>query len=150
MSFFRTPVAARDVTALEQHQAEGYFTLVSDPKEADAAVVMMESPLCECYSEEDVAGGGNGYLPISLQYRPYTASGAREHSIARGDYRELDCDRSYRGKTNTVRNEKDLDNLLQAREQMGDKPVIAVLQLHNPAVVSEFEQQAISAWRTGC
>lgn len=142
MSFFRTPIGESDIVPLEQHQAEGYFTLVSDPKEADAAVVIMESPLCECYSEADAAAGGNGYLPISLQYRPYTAHSAREHSIARGDYRELDCDRSYKGKTNTARNEQDLDNLLSAREQMGEKPVIAVLQLHNPAVVSEFEEKA--------
>ena len=142
MSFFRTPVPAEDVIPLGQEQAEGYFTLVSDPKEADAAVVFMESPLCDCYSDEDAANGGNGYLPISLQYRPYTASEAREQSIARGDYRELDCSRSYRGKTNTARNEGDLDNLLKAREAMGGKPVIAVIQLHNPAVMGEFEPEA--------
>jgi len=142
MSFFRTPMPAEEVIPLRQQQAEGWFTLVEDPREADAAVVFMESPLCDCYSEEDAAGGGNGYLPITLQYRPYTAAEAREHSIARGDYRELDCDRSYRGKTNTARNEADLDNLLKARELMGGKPVIAVVQLHNPAVMAEFEPEA--------
>lgn len=142
MSFFRTPVPAEDQIPLRQTDADGYFTLVDDPTEADAAVVMMESPLCDCYSEEDVRNGGNGYLPISLQYRPYTAEEAREHSIARGDFRELDCDRSYRGKTNIVRNECDLDNLLNTRLQMGDKPVVAVMQIHNPAVVAEFEAQA--------
>lgn len=142
MSFFRMPVPAQDLPGLEPRQAADWFTLVDDPKDADAAVVMMESPLSECYSDTDVADGGNGYLPISLQYRPYTAAEARQPSIARGDYRELDCDRSYRGKTNTTRNESDLDNLLNAREAMGDKPVIAVIQLHNPTVMAEFEDKA--------
>ena len=34
------------------------------------------------YDVSDKEAGGNGYLPISLQYRPYTAVYAREHSIA--------------------------------------------------------------------
>lgn len=142
MNFFRTLMPAQDLTPLTPNQVEGYFSLVSDPKEADAAVVMMESPMCDCYRDEDLAKGGNGYLPISLQYRPYTADQARPSSLARGDYRELDCDRTYRGKTNTARNEGDLDNLLQAREAMGQKPVIAILQIHNPTVMSEFEPAA--------
>ncbi len=33
----------------------------------------------------------------------------------------------------------DLDNILTAREQMGNKPVFVVMHVHNPAVVSEFE-----------
>ncbi len=102
----------------------------------------MESPLSECYSPEDTEKGGSGYLPISLQYRPYTATAAREHSLAKGDFREGDCDRSYQGKTNVSFNESDLDNILNAREAMGDKPVIVVLQMHNPTVVSEFEPAA--------
>jgi len=102
----------------------------------------MESPLSECYSKEDVQQGGNGYLPITLQYRPYRADAAREHSIAKGDFREKDCDRSYVGKENVAYNATDLDNLLSAREQMGDKPVFAVLHIHNPCVVSEFESAA--------
>lgn len=142
MSFFRMMMPAEDITPLTDDQVKGYFTLVSNPEEADAAVVVMESPMCECYSDADVEAGGNGYLPISLQYRPYTADTAREHSIARGDFRELDRDRSYRGKTGTVHNESDLHNLLKARELMGTKPVIALIQLHNPAVMGEFEPQA--------
>ena len=138
-SFFRTRVPASDVMPLSGEDAEGYFQLVSDPKDADYAVVFMESPLCDCYTDADLAAGGNGYLPITLQYRPYTAEAAREHSLAKGDCRENDCDRSYRGKTNSPYNASDLDNLLSAREAMGDKPVIVVLQLHNPCVVSEFE-----------
>ena len=142
LGFFRQPVPAQDITPLSEKDAEDFFTLVDTPEEADAAVVFMESPLSDCYSQEDAESGGNGYLPISLQYRPYTADTAREHSMARGDFRENDCDRSYRGKSNTTRNESDLDNLLAARAAMGDKPVIALLQVHNPSVVSEFEPSA--------
>ena len=142
LGFFRQPVPAQDIVPLTQKDADGFFTLVTDPQDADAAVVFVESPLSDCYSQADVEAGGNGYLPISLQYRPYTAQAAREHSIARGDFREQDCDRSYKGKTNTARNESDLDNILSARKAMGDKPVIVVMQLHNPAVMSEFETVA--------
>ena len=142
LSFFRRPVPAQDITPISQSDADGYFTLTEDPREADAAVVFVESPLSDAYSLKDVNSGGNGYLPISLQYRPYTAANAREHSIARGDFRENDCDRSYRGKTNTCRNETDLDNILNAKSAMGNKPVIVVMHMHNPAVVSEFEPHA--------
>lgn len=141
-SFFRSVIPAQDIVPLTQGDVEGYFTLVDTPEQADAALVIAESPLCDCYTQADLDRGGNGYLPITLQYRPYTANAAREHSLAKGDYREDDCDRSYFGKTNTAYNAGDLDNILQAREAMGDKPVIVVLQLHNPAVVSEFEPAA--------
>ena len=142
LGFFRQPVPAQDIVPLTQAEAKDFFTLVEDPEEADAAVVFVESPLSDCYSQADAEAGGNGYLPISLQYRPYTADAARKHSIAKGDFREGDCDRSYQGKRNTVRNESDLDNILCARKAMGDKPVIVVMQLHNPAVMSEFEPAA--------
>ncbi len=141
-TFFRSIAPAMDITPLSEAEAEGYFRLVSSPEEADAAVVFAESPLCDCYTQEDLDKGGNGYLPITLQYRPYRADIAREHSIARGDFRENDCDRTYRGKENIPYNASDLDNILSARKAMGTKPVIVVLQLHNPAVVAEFEPQA--------
>ena len=138
-NFFRMIQPAVEETPLNERDVQGYFRLVSSPEEADAAVVFAESPLCDCYTQADLDQGGNGYLPITLQYRPYKAVSARQHSIARGDFREKDCDRTYYNKVNTPYNHKDLDNILAAREAMGDKPVIVVLQLHNPAVVSEFE-----------
>ena len=141
-TFFRTIQPAMDIQPIGAKDTEGYFTLVSSPEEADAAVVFAESPLCDCYTQADLDKGGNGYLPISLQYRPYKAVAAREHSIAKGDYREENCDRTYINKENTPYNASDLDNILSARQAMGDKPVIVVLQLHNPAVVAEFESQA--------
>ena len=141
-TFFRSVAPAMDLTPLTGKDTAGRFRLVQSPVDADAAVVFVESPLCDCYSREDAENGGNGYLPITLQYRPYRADAAREHSIAKGDFREHDCDRSYRGKGNVPYNASDLDNILNARKAMGDKPVIVVLQLHNPAVVAEFEGAA--------
>ena len=141
-TFFRTIQPAMDLHPLSQADADGYFTLVNTPEEADAAVVFAESPLCDCYTQEDLNNGGNGYLPITLQYRPYKAEAARKHSLARGDFREDNCDRTYIGKENTPYNASDLSNILAARKAMGTKPVIVVMQLHNPAVVSEFEPQA--------
>ena len=138
-TFFRSIQPAMDVQPLSRKDAEGYFTLVSTPEEADAAVVFTESPLCDCYTQTDLDKGGNGYLPITLQYRPYCAESAREHSLARGDFRENDCDRTYFNKENTPYNTSDLNNILSAREAMGDRPVIVVMQLHNPAVMAEFE-----------
>lgn len=142
MAFFRVPVPAGDVIALTDRDAEGFVRLVDRPEEADAAVVFMESPLCECYCAEDRIRGGNGYLPISLQYKPYKAEFARKNSIAKGDFRENDCDRSYAGKENVPYNASDLDNLIQTRKTMGDKPVFVVLHMHNPCVPAEFEPLA--------
>lgn len=138
-TFFRSIQPAVDVAPLTEQDVQGYFQLVSTPEEADAAVVFAESPLCDCYTQEDLDQGGNGYLPITLQYGPYKAEAARAHSIAKGDFREKDCDRTYINKENKPYNASDLDNILAARETMRDKPVIVVLQLHNPVVVAEFE-----------
>ena len=119
-----------------------WFVRVDSPEEADAALVIMESPLSDPYDPADAASGGNGYRPLTLQYRPYTADAARKPSIAGGDWREPFTDRSYRGKTDTCINEKDLDNVLEARRRMGDKPVIVSLHMHNPTVPAEFEPAA--------
>ena len=51
------------------------------------------------YDPEDVKKGGNGYIPISLQYNDYTATSARETSIAGGDPFEAFTNRSYKNKT---------------------------------------------------
>jgi len=118
-----------------------YFDVTDHPDEADYALVFIESPhITKGYSHEDKAAGGNGYMPISLQYRPYTAEHARETSIA-GDPREV-LNRSYRGKTVTTPNASDLDAVLETRKRMKDKPVIVSILLSNPAVMAEFEGAA--------
>ena len=138
-SFVRTDLPAYEEDPVTDALIAEYGVRVSTPEEADAAIVFAESPACNAYSKEDAASGGNGYLPITLQYRPYTAKNARAVSIAGGDFREPFTNRSYRGKTNTAYNEADLDNILFCRRAMGSKPVIVVETLSNPMVVSEFE-----------
>ena len=141
-SFFRTGVPARDEDPVETELIARYGVRVERPEEADAALVFVESPSCDPYSEADVSAGGNGYLPITLQYRPYTAVNARPVSIAGGDFRERSADRSYRGKTNRAANEADLDNILACRRAMPGKPVIVCATIANPMVMSEFEREA--------
>ena len=141
-SFFRSDLPARDEDPIPDGIVNRYGTRVRTPEEADVAIVFAESPTCNYYSKADVEAGGNGYLPVTLQYRPYTAADARPVSIAGGDFREDFTNRSYRGKTNTCYNEGDLDNILACRRAMPGKPVIVVETLNNPMVVAEFEREA--------
>ena len=140
-NFFRAWQEGEDIIPLTAEEAEGYFSLTDDPREADAAVVFVESPLSDCFQQEDAEAGGNGYFPLTLQYRPYRADRARPVSIAGGDWRDRGKDRSYRGKENTPWNRRDLDCILETAQRMGEKPVIVCMRLHNPAVVAEFESQ---------
>ncbi|MBT8308057.1 MAG: beta-glucosidase, partial [Maribacter sp.] len=49
-----------------------YFTIVDTPEEADFALVGIESPNGGVgYDESDLEKGGNGYMPINLQYGSY-------------------------------------------------------------------------------
>lgn len=124
-----------------------YYNVTEDPKKADFSIVFVSSP----YSNNDGGGydindrkeGGNGYVPISLQYGTYTATDAREHSIAAGDP-VIDpsiTDRSYKGKTVTASNTMDLATILTTKNQMGDKPVIVVVNISRPMVFNEFEHR---------
>lgn len=140
-NFFRRWQDSQEITPLTAEEAKEYFRLTDVPEEADAAVVFVESPLCDCFNQADADGDGNGYFPISLQYRTYRADTARAVSIAGGDPREKSANRSYRGKENTPWNHADLDIILDTRMRMGGKPVIVCMLVHNPAVVAEFEGQ---------
>ncbi len=107
-----------------------YYNVTNNPLEADFALVFVSNPQSENggYSLKDRKLGGNGYVPISLQYNPYTATDAREHSIAAGDpvIDPTIINRSYKNKSTRTSNANDLDVLLKTREMMNDKPVIAV------------------------
>jgi len=95
------------------------------------------------------------YLPVSLQYRPYTANSefVRKESIG-GDMIEVTEtspegygdiktkvkeNRSYFGKTAIIRNESDLDLLLKVASA-ADKVIVA-LNASNPMIFSEFENK---------
>lgn len=141
--WFGNPVAEKLEDPVNLDIISRYFTVTENPEEADFGLVFIEGPTSGMsgYSREDVEQGGNGYVPLSLQYRPYTAEYARDTSLA-GDARESDVlNRSYKGKTVTAKNEVDLDLVLETRERMKGKPVIVSMRLSNPAVVAEFERE---------
>lgn len=137
-SFFRTMLPPCDVPGADRAAAEKFYDWAETPEEADFALVFIESPLTAGgYTKEE------GYLPVSLQYRPYTAHTAREQSIGQGDFRETENpNRSYRGKTGTAANESDLDLVLNTRAAMGNKPVVLVVRMHNPCILAELEAAA--------
>ena len=122
---------------------EKYFAWAEKPEEADFALVVIEEPKAGSgYDVNDRKKGGNGYVPISLQYRPYKAEFARKESLAGGDPKEDFTNRSYKGKTVTTYNEKDLDLVIQTKKQMGGKPVVVVVRTTRPVVLSELEPYA--------
>lgn len=122
-----------------------YFMKVDTPEEADVALCFIRQPngaafsMLGGYDAEDRKNGGNGYVPVSLQYRPYTAKEAREMSVAGGDPTEEAWNRSYKDKTVTVNNEEDLDLVIDTQKAMGDKPVIVCIKTTCPMVMSEVE-----------
>lgn len=108
------------------------------------------------------------FVPLSLQYRPYTADGAdvrevslagdpadgskwAEHEVAAGVEME---NRSYFGKTSQVTNEGQLDQILDAAKLAKEigKPCIVVLDIKQPMCVNEFESEvdAILVSMSGC
>ncbi|MFD2524834.1 glycoside hydrolase family 3 N-terminal domain-containing protein [Flavihumibacter stibioxidans] len=121
-----------------------YFNITDDPEKADLALVFALSPMAGVgYDIEDRKKGGNGYLPISLQYSPYTATHAREKSIAAGDpvIDPTVTDRSYKGKSYTAANQAELKTILDTRAAMKGKPVIVCVEASSPMIFSEFEKQ---------
>ena len=120
-----------------------YFKVVENPEEADFALVGISSPNGGVgYNREDLNKGGNGYVPISLQYGEYTAENAREVSLAGGSPFEDFMNRSYKGKTTTSINTYDMKMVLETRSKMGDKPVIVVVNVSKPMIFSEIEASA--------
>ncbi len=120
-----------------------YFDLAATPEEADFAFVYANEPQGgHGYDVADRDAGGNGYVPISLQYEEYTASSARAESIAGGDPLEPSANRSYRGKTVTTSNCGDMEAVKEARRVMGEKPVIVAVSVLRPFVPAEIEPYA--------
>lgn len=120
-----------------------YFNVTDNPDKADYALVFINSPASAGgYSAEDVKNGGNGYLPISLQYKPYTAVDARAVSIAGGDPLENFTNRTYKNKTSTAINTTDLNMVTETYAKMKGKPVIVSVMMDNPTVFGEFEKEA--------
>jgi beta-glucosidase len=118
-----------------------YFNVTENPDEADYALVFVSSPNSGIgYNAEDAKKGGNGYVPISLQYGEYTAKEAREVSIAGGDPLEKTTNRSYKNKKNKAINISDLGMINDTFKKMKGKPVIVSINMNTPMVFSEFEK----------
>ncbi|WP_346888847.1 glycoside hydrolase family 3 N-terminal domain-containing protein [Clostridium sp. UBA1056] len=132
--WFGNVIPVHEKYPINREIVEKYYNITENVEKADFALVFIESPKTVGYTAEE------GYLPISLQYKPYTAINSREASIAGGDPLEEATNRAYRGKTNYASNEADLDIVLETKKAMGDKPVIVSLNMSNPTVVEEFER----------
>lgn len=120
-----------------------YFNVTEDPVAADLALVFIQNPAATIgYDKEDLKNGGNGYLPISLQYGDYTATEAREKSIAGGDPLEKSNDRGYKNKSTKTANNSDATLVKETKEAMKGKPVIVSVFSSNPMIFSEIEKDA--------
>ena len=132
-------------SSLNKEIASKYFDIVDDVEKAEIALVMIHSPYNfqqrSGFNEEDLKKGGNGYIPITLQYKEYTAVNAREKSIAWDDWHteETKTNRSYKGKSAIAKNHEQLDVILETKKAMGNKPVIVGINSFNPTIVKEFE-----------
>ncbi len=121
---------------------EKYYDWTDNPAEADFALVMIQGPQSGAgYDVADRNKGGNGYVPISLQYSDYKATYAREKSIAGGDRLEKSANRSYKGKSVKTPNYSDLKLVMDTKKAMGGKPVVVAVALGRPAI-PEFEPYA--------
>ena len=120
-----------------------YFEVVDNPEDADFALVGIQSPDGGAgYDGSDLENGGNGYIPISLQYTPYTASTAREVSLAGGSPLEDFTNRTYKDKTVKTVNSTDMNLVNDTKRKMGKKPVIVVVKVSKPMIFSEIEKSA--------
>ena len=120
-----------------------YYNVTDNPDEADLALVFIQNPTATIgYDKEDLKNGGNGYIPISLQYGEYTAKEARETSIAGGDPMESSKNRSYKNKITKAANFTDAQLVVETKEKMKNKPVIVSVNTTNPMVFSEIEKSA--------
>lgn len=136
-----TPESWKDGANLEI--VKKYFEVVDSPEKADVALAFILSPQGGVgYSREDVAKGGNGYVPINLQYNPYTAKNARAESIGGGSIFEDFTNRTYKDKKGISSNSLDLKMVTDTKKKMGKKPVVVIVDVSNPMVFAELEKSA--------
>lgn len=131
----RLKKAPYDGYSVDTAEVAKHYTIVSDPSKADFALVAITEP------EGGIGYRDGKYMPISLQYSPYTASSSRTVSLAGGDPAETGKNRSYRGRHIEVENATDLALVRDTKVLMGSRPVVVLLQATRP-VVMEFEPWA--------
>ncbi len=143
INFFGMPSPERIEYPVNLELINRYYNVTEDPSKADFAIVFIKSPISNGYSRADREAGGNGYMPISLQLKDYTALEARDQSIASGDpvIDPTINNRSYKGKTSKSNSYPDLNTILETKNAMNGKPVIVSVSITNPMVFGEFEKE---------
>lgn len=143
LDFFGQPSPEKSDYPVNLEIVKKYYNVTDDPTKADFAIVFIKSPMSGGYSSADRAAGGNGYVPVSLQLKDYTAVDAREHSIAAGDpvVDPTITDRSYKGKISKSNTYPDLQTIMDTKQAMKGKPVIVSVAISNPMVFGEFEKE---------
>jgi beta-glucosidase len=143
MNWFGMPTPESRDYPVNLETLKKYFTVTDNPEKADVALVFINSPEGGTgYDKKDREAGGNGYVPIPLQYSKYTAVDARDPSIAGGDPLEDFVNRTYRNKTVISQNNFDLSMVTDTRKKMKNKPVIVCVNISKPMVFAEFEKDA--------
>ena len=142
VDFFGFPTPEKTLYPVNLDIIKKYYTVTDDPAKADFAMVFIKSPVSNGYSKADREAGGNGYMPISLQLKDYTAVDARAQSIAAGDpvVDPTITNRSYLNKTSKSNSYPDLNTILDTKKAMNGKPVLVAVTVSNPMVFGEFEK----------
>lgn len=143
VNFFGMPTPEKTEYPVNLELIKKYYTVTDDPAKADFAMVFIKSPVSNGYSRADREAGGNGYVPISLQLKDYTATEARAQSMAAGDpvIDPTITNRSYLNKTSKSNSYPDLNTILDTKKAMNGKPVLVAITVSNPMVFGEFEKE---------
>ena len=143
VNFFGMPTPEKTEYPVNLDLIKKYYTVTDDPAKADFAMVFIKSPVSNGYSRADREAGGNGYVPISLQIKDYTATDARAQSMAAGDpvIDPTITNRSYLNKTSKSNSYPDLNTILDTKKAMNGKPVLVAITVSNPMVFGEFEKE---------
>ncbi len=140
LTHWMNPTKAYDEYPVSKELLGQYYDVAETPQEADFAVVYIHSPVGHWgYLQNEDRTKEGRYQPVSLQWGPYRADYARQHSIAGGDPQEASADRGYRGLTETSSNEDDMHLVENTKKLMGEKPVIVYVATERPFVPAEIE-----------
>ena len=135
-------MAAQQSVSTDPVYQESDAVMPSDEELADCEYVVFTIASPDTGQGEPSGGGmfgagavteGPKYLPISLQYRPYTADTARDPSLAGDIVDGVKENRSYRGQSVTASNEEDLDKLISLKEKAPNAKIILIVEATNNA-----------------
>ena len=134
------------VTTGVYQQSDAVMPSADELASCEYAIVRIQNP----QDANDGVSGSSGfgsvdltkveYLPITLQYEPYTATTARDPSIAGETLADgTKENRSYKGKTSAATNLSDLERVKTVRAQCPNAKVIVIVEASRPLVYSELE-----------